>query len=194
VGDLAARVDGQTSEVAQRAATVLAFAVRVLRWPSLALLAAPVPFELATLVLSARADGVVRVLGLVAVAAMATVTLAFAVRRRRILSAVREPQALGTELGIAVSLSERVDDTRSILTDVLQGGGWRIFARLRALWSGVALTGRWIQEVGDLPRARYFVPPKIGTTVTLAIASAWLIPASVICAALSVVAGLARAF
>lgn len=186
-------MDTQTSEVAQRAASVLAFAARVLRWPSLVLLLAPVPLHLVTLVLALRADGVGRAVGLVAFALLAAVSTAFGVRRSRILHAARDAPALGTELGIAVSLSDRVDDTRDVLAGVLSGGGWRIFARLRSLWRGVGMTGRWINEVGDLPRARYFVPPKIGTTVTVVVASLWLIPVSAACAALSVVAALARA-
>jgi hypothetical protein len=194
VTELAGRVDLQTSDVAQRAASVLAFAVRVLRWPSLFLLVAPLPLHLITLVLALRADGVVRAVGLIAFAVLATVSASFAVRRLRILRAVSDTRALGTELGIAVSLSDRVDEARGALAGILSAGGWRIFDRLRALWRGVGLTGRWIEQVGDLPRARYFVPPKIGTTVTLVIASVWLIPASAACAVLSAVAALAHAF
>jgi hypothetical protein len=194
VTDLAGRVDTQTSDVAQRAATVLAFAVRVLRWPSLFLLVAPLPLHLITLVLALRADGVVRSVGLLAFAALAAVSVSFGVRRFRILRAVRDPQALGTELGIAVSLSDRVDEARGALAGIVSGGGWRIFDRLRALWRGVGMTGRWIDQVGDLPRARYFLPPKIGTTVTLVLASLWLIPAAAACAVLSGIAAVARAF
>ncbi|HUP98999.1 MAG TPA: hypothetical protein VM093_00920 [Aeromicrobium sp.] len=194
VGDLAGRVDTQTTDVAQRAASVLAFAVRLLRWPSLILLLAPLPFQLVTLVLALRADGVVRAVGLVACVLLASVSTAFGIRRSRILRAASDAPALGTELGIAVSMSERVDETRDVLTGILSGNGWRIFARLRSLWRGIGMTTRWIDQVGDLPRARYFVPPRIGTTVTLVIASLWLIPAAAVCAALSVVAALARAF
>ncbi|MFL6090219.1 MAG: hypothetical protein ACJ71Z_08775 [Aeromicrobium sp.] len=193
VADLTSRVDTQTSDVAQRAAGVLAFAVRILRWPSLLLLLAPLPFELLTAVLALKAHGAAELIGLAAAGLTAAVSLAFGVRRSRILRAVADPRALGTELGIAVSLSDRVDDTRGVLADLVGGGGWRILERLRGLWGGVSLTGRWIDQVGDLPRARYFVPPKIGTTVTLAIASAWLIPVSVVCAVLSVIGAVARA-
>jgi hypothetical protein len=173
---------------------VLTFAVRVLRWPSLVLLLVPLPLHAVTLVLALRADGWVRIAGLLAFAALAAISLTFGVRRFRILRAVSEPTALGTELGIAVSMSERVDETRNVLAGIVGGGGWRIFARLRSLWRGIGMTTRWIDQVGDLPRARYFVPPRIGTTVTVVIAALWLIPASVACAALSVVAAIARAF
>jgi hypothetical protein len=191
---LTEQVDGQTNQVAQHAARVLAVAVRLLRWPTLALLCLPIPLELLTLGLALAADGWARVVGLIAVALLTAVTVTFGIRRHRILRAVSEPTALGTELGIAVSLSERVDDARNVLGDVVGGGGRQVFRRLRGLWHGVSITGRWIEDVGDLPRARYFVPPKIGTTVALAWAAAWLIPVSVVVAVLAMVGTVARAF
>jgi hypothetical protein len=194
VGELAARVDTQTADVAQRAASVLVFAVRVLRWPSLLILVSAIPFELITLGLGLRAEGLVRVLGLAMFLALAAVSTAFGLRRFRIMRAASDRQALGTELGIAASLSDRVDEARGVLVDVVGGGGWRIFGRLRGLWSGVGLTARWIDEVGDLPRARYFVPPKIGTTVTLTFAALWLVPVSAVFAVLIAIASVARAF
>lgn len=191
---MAGQVDGQTSQVAQHAARVLAVAVRLLRWPTLALLCAPIPFELVLLGLSLSADGWVRVLGLIVVALLAAVTVTFGVRRHRILGAVAEPAALGTELGIAVSLSERVDDARDVLGQVVGGGGRQVFRRLRGLWRGISTTGRWIESVGDLPRARYFVPPKIGTTVALTWAAAWIIPVSIVLTFLAGIGTIARAF
>jgi hypothetical protein len=187
VDQWAAHVDGQTNEVARHAARVLAVAVRLLRWPSLVLLCASIPMELALLGLSLHAHGWARVLGLLILIPMVLVSAAFGARRHRILRAVAEPEALGTELGIAVSLSDRVDDARDVLGDLAGGGGWRIFDRLRSLWRGISTTARWIETVADLPRARYFVPPKIGTTVTLTWAAALLVPISI---AATVVAGI----
>lgn len=189
-----AQVDGQTSAVARNAARVLSVAVRLLRWPSLALLSLPIPLELATLGLSLHARGWAQAAGVLVVAMLATVSIAFGVRRHRILRAVAEPEALGTELGIAVSLSDRVDDARGVLSDLVGGGGWRMFDRLRGLWRGVSTTARWIETVADLPRARYFVPPKIGTTVTLTLAAAWLVPASMAVTVVAVIGTVARAF
>jgi hypothetical protein len=191
---VAGQVDGQTSQVAQHAARVLAVAVRLLRWPTLALLCAPLPFEIVLVGLSLSADGWVRVLGLIVVALLGAVTVTFGVRRHRILTAVAEPSALGTELGIAVSLSERVDDARDVLGEVVGGGGRQVFRRLRGLWHGISITGRWIEEVGALPRARYFVPPKIGTTVVLTWAAAWLIPVSIALTVLAGIGTIARSF
>ena len=194
VEDMAARVDGRTSEVAQRATSVIVLAVRVLRIPTLLVLIAPIPFIAATLLFAVNADGPGRTIGLVVGLLLAAISFAFGARRQRILRAVEEPTALATELGIAVSLSGKVDETRTALTQIAGGGGWRVLSRLRGVWSGVGMTGRWIEGVGDLPRARYFVPPKIGTTVTLAIASLWLVPVSIVVAFLAVVGTVAGSF
>ena len=191
---MAARVDGQTGEVAQRATAVIVLAVRVLRIPTLLVLVAPLPFIAATLVLAASASGTGATIGLVLGLLMAALSLTFGLRRHRIMRAIDEPTALATELGIAVSLSGKVDETRGVLAQIGGGGGYRVLSRLRGAWSGVSLTGRWIEEVGDLPRARYFVPPKIGTTVTLAIAALWLVPVSVVMALFAVIGTLAGSF
>jgi len=194
INDMAAQVDGQTGEVAQRAASVIALAVRVLRIPTLLVLIAPLPFIAATLLLAANANGVGRTIGLVAGLVMAGISLAFGARRQRILRAVEEPTALATELGIAVSLSGKVDETRSVLAQIAGGGGNRVLSRLRGAWSGVSMPVHWIEDVGDLPRARYFVPPKIGTTVTIAIASLWLVPVSIVVAFFAVIGTVAGSF
>lgn len=191
VGDLAARVDDQTGEVAKRAGNVIVLAVRVLRVPTALVLWLPLPFIAATLALGAAADGGTGLVFLVVGALMALVSAAFWGRRRKILQAVSEPDKLVTELGIMISLSDKVDDTRSALSQVAGAGGWRIFSRLQGAWKGAAMTGRWIEGIGDLPRARYFGPPKIGTTVTLAIAALWLIPVSVGVAGFALIATLA---
>ncbi|WP_375001706.1 hypothetical protein [Aeromicrobium sp. CTD01-1L150] len=193
VGRMAGRVDGQTSEAAGHATRVIVPAVRLLRLPTLALLVIPVPFVLATLALGLAADGAARVVLLVVGLLMAVVSGAFGARRRRILWAVEEPEVLATELGIAVAMSDRVDETRGVLTAIGGGGGARVFSRLRGLWSGVRMTGRWIDGIGDLPRARYFLPPKIGTTVTVTVAALWLVPVSLVVTLLGFIAVLARA-
>ena len=191
VGGFASRVDSQTGEVAHRVAGVITVAVRVLRLPTAILQVAPVPFILATLMLGLVADGGVRIVVLIAGVVMAAVSGAFWLRRRNILRAVDDPDKLATELGIAISLSDKVDETRGALERIGGGGGWRLFDRLKGAWSGMTMTGRWIDGVGDLPRARYFVPPKIGTTVTLTIAALWLVPISIVVALFALIGTLA---
>jgi hypothetical protein len=191
VGGFASRVDDQTGEVAHRVAGVITVAVRVLRLPTAILQAIPAPFIAATLALGLVADGGVRIVILLAGAAMAAVSGAFWARRRNILRAVEEPDKLATELGIAISLSDKVDETRGALERVAGGGGWRLFDRLKGAWGGMAMTGRWIDGVGDLPRARYFVPPKIGTTVTIVVAALWLVPVSVVVALFALIGTIA---
>lgn len=193
VGDWAAKVDDQTGAVAQRVARVLAVAVPALRIPTALVLWLPVPFTILTFLLAANAAGGTRILGIVVALLMAAVSAAFAGRRRMILKAVDDPDKLATELGIMISLSDKVGETRGALEQLAGGGGWRVFSRLQGLWAGTKMTGRWIDGVGDLPRARYFAPPKIGTTVTVAVAALWLVPISIVVAILASIASLAAA-
>lgn len=187
VGDFAARVDGHTAEVSTRAAQMIAVAVRVLRIPTAIVGALSIPFIAATLVLGLLAGGVVGVLILVAGVAMAIVDGLFWVRRARIIAAVDDPAQLATELGIMLTMTGKVEETRGALTQIAGGGGWRVLGRLRGVWQGTQMTGRWIDEIGDLPRARYFGPPKIGTTVTITIVVLWLVPLSIIVALFSII-------
>ncbi|MEO6606032.1 MAG: hypothetical protein ABIN55_10500, partial [Aeromicrobium sp.] len=163
-GDMAARVDDQTGDVAKRVAGMITVAVKVARTPTALVMILPIPFIATTLVLGAISDGAVRGVLLVVGAVMLLVSSAFWGRRRRILQAVEESDKLATELGIMISMSDKVDETRGAISTVAGAGGWRIFSRLKGVWSGISMTGRWIEGIGDLPRARYFGPPKIGTT------------------------------
>ena len=185
------RVDGQTAEAAHRAAAVIVPAVRLLRIPSLVRVVAPLPFLLATFVLGLAGGGVAGTVLAVGAVVLALAPTALAVRRLRVLKAVEEPEQLATELGIAVNLTDKVEETRGALTAIAGGGGWRVLSRLKGVWSGVGMTGRWIDGVGDLPRARWFVPPKIGTSVSLVVATLWTLPISALLAFFALVAAIA---
>ena len=194
VGNWADKVDDQTGQAAERFSRVIVVSVRALRIPTAIVLWIPVPFIALLLLLALRADGGARVLGIVLGLIMVAVSGAFWGRRRRILQAVEEPDKLATELGIMISLSDKVGETRGTLSQLAGGGGWRVFSRLQALWRGTAMTGRWIDGIGDLPRARYFGPPKIGTTVSVAMAALWLIPVSIVVTLFAAIGSLASAF
>lgn len=191
VGSWASRVDDQTGAVARRATGVIVMAVRLLRIPTAAVLFLSVPFIVAFALLAINGEGAARVVASVIALAMAAVAFAFGARRQRILRAVAEPEVLATELGIMVSMSDKVGETRGALAELAGGGGWRVFSRLGGAWRGVGMTGRWIDEIGDLPRARYFAPPKIGTTITITIAALWLVPISMIATLVAIIATLA---
>lgn len=191
VGDLAAKVDDQTGEAAKKAARVIVLAVTFLRIPTALLMVLPIPFILTTIALGLLSDGGVRWVLLAAGLAMLAVSSAFWGRRRRILQAVEEPDKLATELGIMISMSDKVEETRGAISTIAGAGGWRLFERLKGVWSGVSMTGRWIEGIGDLPRARYFGPPKIGTTVTVAVAALWLVPISFVVTVLAVIGSIA---
>lgn len=191
VGDLAAKVDDQTGEVANKAAAVIVLAVKVARIPTALVMVLPIPFIVTTLVLGVVADGAIGWVLLAAGAIMLLVSGAFWGRRRRILQAVEEPDKLATELGIMISMTDKVEETRGAISTIAGAGGWRIFSRLKGVWSGAKMTGRWIEGIGDLPRARYFGPPKIGTTVTVAVAALWLVPVSLVVTLLAVIGSIA---
>ncbi len=194
VHDFASRVDGRTTEVAERASSLISVAVRLLRIPSAVVGSVPVPFVVATLVLGLLADGGLSVVVLLASVVMAALNGLFWGRRRRILQAVDDPERLATELAIMLAMTGKVDETRGALTQIAGGGGWRVLGRLRGVWQGTQMTGRWIEQIGDLPRARYFGPPKIGTTISLTIASLWLIPISVVVSLFAVIGTIAGSF
>jgi MYXO-CTERM domain-containing protein len=189
--DAAQRVDDTSGETSRRAAGAIVAAVRLLRWPTAAVSWLPIPFIVGTVLIGLAGDGaggwVVTIVGL----AMAAVAGAFAWRRRRVLRAVEDPEALAAELRVMVNLTGRTQDAGHVLHDIAGGGGWRVLGRLRGLWRGANLPARWIDDVGDLPRARYFAPPKIGTTVTLAVAALWLVPVSVVVLVLAAVGAVA---
>ena len=188
---LTENVDDKSGAVASQVAPVLVIAVRALRIPSAIVWVLPLPFIVIFTVLVASADGPVRIVGLIIAALMIIVSAAFWGRRRRILQSVEDPDRLATELGIMISLSDKAGETRSVFSQIA-GGGWQIFSRLKGLWGAATMTGRWIDSVGDLPRARYFAPPKIGTTVAVTLAALWLIPISFVVALLTAIASIAR--
>lgn len=187
----AQRVDDTSGETTTRAATVIVGAVSLLRWPTAVLLCLPIPFIAATLAIGLLAGGPGGTVIVVVGALMAIVSGLFWGRRRRILAAIEEPELLAGELRTMVNLAGRVDETGGVMREIAGGDGWRVLGRLRGLWRGANLPAQWIDQVGDLPRARYFAPPKIGTTVMIAMAAAWLVPISVVVALISAIGALA---
>lgn len=174
-------IDERTRVVAHNAARALTFGVRVLRFPSLIVVAAPLPFIAVIVILSVIADGPAGIVGLAAALLMLVVSAVAVGRRHRLLAAVEDSERLASELAIMISMSDKVGETRTTLAQIV-GGGWQVLSRLKGLWSAANMTSRWIEEVGDLRCARYFAPPKIGTTVLITWASLWLIPISAIAA------------
>jgi len=191
---MASRVDGQTSEVAQRAARVIAPTVRLLRWPSLLLMIAAWPFLAGLAIVALLAEDTwLRVLaGVLAVVGIA-ISGAFALRRHHLLAAVEDEQAFATELGIAVALSDDVGEARLALGQLAGAtGGVRVLSRLRGAWRSTGMGPGVLESVDDLRRAKWFLPPRIGTTVTLLFGALWLIPISFVACLLLLIALAAR--
>lgn len=184
----AQRIDDQTGQAAQRAARTLAITVGVLRIPTFVIGVIPVPFIAAILMLGLAGDGAGRVITICVAAIMAVICVMFFWRRERILRAVEDPDQLATELAIMAELASKTQDTRGVLLQISGESGFRLFSRMRGLWSRGKLGERWIRAIGDLPRAKWFGPPRIGTTVALAMAQLWLIPASLIACLFALIA------
>ncbi|WP_313404376.1 hypothetical protein [Aeromicrobium sp.] len=194
VDGLASKVDGQTADVARRAAPVITLAVRLLRWPSLLVLVAAWPFLAGLAVVALVADDTwLKVLAGGLAGLGAVVSAAFALRRHRVLDAVRDEPQFATELGIAVSLSDDVGEARQALGQLAgTTGGVRVFSRLKGLWRGFGVAPGVLESIDDLPRARWFFPPRIGTSVTLSLAALLLVPVSFLACLLLVIAAAAR--
>lgn len=187
---MAESADSRSREAASRVAQVLTLAVRALRIPTAAVLMLPLPFIAVTALVSVTADGPGRIIGLVLTVAMLVVSAAFWGRRHRIQQAVDDPDRLASELAIMISLSDKTGETRTVFAQIT-GGGWQVFSRLKGLWNAAGMTGRWIDDVSDLRRARYFAPPKIGTTIAVTMAALWLIPISMVVCLFAVIAKVA---
>ncbi|HWV25599.1 MAG TPA: hypothetical protein VNZ66_00115 [Aeromicrobium sp.] len=188
---LAQNIDDQTGEHGERLAKVLVVAVRLLRIPTAILWTVPLPFIAACLVLGIVGEGWFGTVLIVAGALMASVSALFWGRRRRIIRAVQEPELLGGELRTLFNLTSKFDDASGTLRELTAGDGWRVFGRLRAAWRGASLPAQWVGQVAELPRARYFAPPKIGTTTTLTVAALWLVPISIVLAVFAVIGSIA---
>ena len=188
---MAQRIDDSTGETGERLAKLLVIAVRLSRIPTAVVLYLPIPFIAAILVLGIKGGGwfglVLTVTGVV----MAIISAAFWGRRRRIVQAVDDPDQLATELRQVFNLTGRVDDASDTVRELTTGDGWQVFGRLRTVWRGVTLPAQWMDQIGELHRARYFAPPKIGTTMSLTIVALWLIPFSIIAAVMSVIGTIA---
>lgn len=191
VRSAAARIDDRTGRAAEHAARTLVVTVGLLRVPTLIIGIASVPFIIAVLLLGIAADSLGGTIAIVAGVVMAAVTVMFFWRRRNILDAVQDEGQLATELAIMAELAGKAEESRGVLIQIAGGGGFRVFSRLRGLWSGTRLGQRWIEAIGDLPRAKWFGPPRIGTTVAMSIAALWLIPVSFIACLFTLIAAVA---
>lgn len=194
VDGLTSRVDGQSQEAARRAARVIVPTVRLLRWPSLLVMVAAWPFLAGLVIVALAADDTwLKVLaGVLALVGIA-VSGAFALRRQHLLNAVEDEQQLATELGIAVAMSDDVGEARLALGQLAgTQGGLRLLSRMRGAWRAFGIGPGVLESVDDLSHGRWFLPPRIGTTVTLFFVALGLVPVSFVACLLLLIALAAR--
>jgi len=185
-------LDGPTSlaENAAAVAKALGLAATVLSVPAFAVAAAAgLGFLVLGLLVGTAVVDEPSALGWIllglAVAGLATAA-AFLVRARATLRAGRDREALAADLLGLVDISELTTATLADLAELTsRGAGIRAVSRARALWRILRRL-----DVGEhtsrFERAKWFVPPEVGTTwllaqiVTWSGAVAWLlVPAAV---------------
>ena len=188
----ASKVDGPTGIAARDAAGVITLGVKILRWPSLALLVLVAPALAATGLIAVLNDGVIGSIAAGLGVAEIAIWALFAWRRQQILTAIDDPDALATQIGVAAEMSGRPEEIAGALTSLSAHSGPRIWERLRSTWSKTQPDAVWIRQVSDLDRARWFFPPSVGRTMTLAVAMLWLVPVSAVSTFLLFVAAIAN--
>lgn len=188
----AAKVDGPTGIAARDAAGVISLGVKILRWPTLALLVLVAPSLAATGLIAALNDGLIGSIAAVVVVVELGVWVLFAWRRQQILTAIDDTNALASQIGVAAEMSGRPAEIAGVLTTLNANSGPRIWNRLRSTLSKTQTDAVWIRQVSDLDRARWFFPPSVGRTMTLAVAMLWLVPVSAVSTFLLFVAAIAN--
>lgn len=168
------RLDAQRKKGTRVLAITLAQAVGIVRWPLLALLVAPVP---PILVLAATAPAVggsdTWVFGGLALIG-ALVVVAFGVRRRRYIDAVKDREVLADQLYTITEPGlvplEAVEQMRR----VAEVAGLFLIRRLRAVWVLLRFPDHLMDQVKEFDRARWFLPPTIGVSWLILMAQVWL--------------------
>ena len=148
-------------------APVLALAVRVLRLPSLLLALLPVLPLVVLAWLAWGWDSPARQIGLAVSALGGAAVVVFLVRRARYLQATRDVTALAEDLVTFTDLADLDADLGEALQSVISRGGLRLMSRIRGFWRLVSFPSRLEDHVDSLERLRWFLPPLVGTTVTL---------------------------
>ncbi|WP_098484599.1 hypothetical protein [Georgenia soli] len=160
-------VDPSLREQFAQLAPVLALAVRVLRLPSLLLGLLPVLPLVVLTWLASGWDSPARQIGLVVAALGGAAVVFFLVRRARYLRATQDVGALAEDLVALTDLADLDADLGEALRSVIARGGLRVMSRIRGFWKLVSFPSRIDDHVDSLQRLRWFLPPLIGTTVTL---------------------------
>lgn len=171
-GDVAVRmpdpvVDPGLREQFAQLAPIFAMAVRVLRLPSLVLALVPVPPLVVLAWLASGWSSPARAIGLAVSALGCAAVVVFLVRRARYRQATRDVAALADDLIAFTDLGDLDADLGEALQSVIARGGLRLMSRIRGFWRLVSFPSRLEDHVDSLERLRWFLPPLIGTTVTL---------------------------
>lgn len=193
VDGVTGRIDANTTDVARRAAAVLAPLVRFARFPAYALVGFVLLWSLGTALIGFSQSGtgwlIVAIAGLV----LAVPAAWLGWRTAAMVRAVADRDEFARELAVAVAMSGRVDETRATLEQLTTGGpSGSMFGRLKGLWRTASLGSRLITGSEDLARAKWFFPPTIGVTALLSKFTLTTLPISFIVFVLTAIAAIAR--
>lgn len=168
------RFDAQRRKGSRVLAVTLAQAVAIVRWPLLALLIAPIP---PIIVLGATAPAIggsdTWVLGGMALIG-ALVIVAFGLRRKRYIDAVKDREALADQFYAVTAPGLVPLEAIEQMRRVAEVAGLFLIRRLRAVWALLRFPDHMMDKVGDFDRARWFLPPTLGVSWLLFTAQLWL--------------------
>lgn len=164
---------GRTLAAARAVARSLRRAVRLLRFPAIALLLVPVLPLAGAAALAAGAQDPGRWIVLSLLAVPAVVVVLFGVRIGRYLRAVEDTEALAREIRALVLAQDLAPAVLERFRALAERGGAGMFRRLRALWGVASLQGHLLDWMRSHPRLRWFVPPAVTATWFLILAQLW---------------------
>ncbi|ACQ79674.1 hypothetical protein Bcav_1416 [Beutenbergia cavernae DSM 12333] len=167
-------IDARTAEAARRLAVPIARTTRVLRIPSwlFGFGASVPPLALVPLALSWQLWP--KVVGLTVCAAAIVVVAWFWYRRLAMLRAVRDVDAFTGETAHLLSVTDLGGEVYSRLEAAAQRGGIGLMRRMAAIWRVIQIPSVLADHIEEHPRVRWFVPPRLLTTWTLVVATAWV--------------------
>lgn len=162
------------TEATRIVAVTLVHWVRLARWPSLLLALAPVlPLLVGWGVAVSYGVGWVALAILLPVLAGAASTVLFAIRRGRYLRAVTDGDELAAQLRALLEPQLVTDEAIDLVQRVTARGGLFLLRRLKAVWKLLTFPDHLVSTLERYDRARWFVPPALGTSAMLLTAQWW---------------------